>query len=124
LERAREYDRVSEWLARNKKVISSQKGDALDTGQKAKAGYGIEGRRLQFQKDSYRQPVLTRKPRNPKNYRRGQPDPEAELCMSRLRELRDQNHITANSLNQTSLVESGYEAPEDEQRHSSAPEVV
>jgi len=121
LERAREYDRVSEWLARNKEVTSSPKGDALDTGQKAKAGYGIEGRRLQFQKDSYRQPVLTRKPRNPKNYRRGQPDPEAALCMSRLRELRDQNHITTRV---GSLDESGYEAPEDEQRHFSAPEVV
>lgn len=121
MERAREYDRVSEWLARNKEVTSSPKGDALDTGQKAKAGYGIEGRRLQFQKDSYRQPVLTRKPRNPKNYRRGQPDPEAALCMSRLRELRDQNHITTRL---DSLDESGYEAPEDEQRHFSAPEVV
>jgi hypothetical protein len=107
-------------------VISSQKGDALDTGQKTKAGYGIEGRRLQFQKDSYRQPVLTRRPRNPKNYRRGQPDPEAELCMSRLRELREQNQIRTrnDSLNQNSLVDASYDAPEDEQRNFSAPEML
>ena len=56
--------------------------------------YGIEGRRAQFQKDSYRQPVLTQRPMNPKNYRRGQPDPETELCRTLLRELRTQNFIS------------------------------
>lgn len=90
LERAREYDRVSEWLAANKNLRSSERNDALATGQQFNVDYGIEGRRLHFQKDSYRQPVLTRMPMNPKNYRRGHPDPEAERCTSRLRELSEQ----------------------------------
>eukprot|EP00536_Pseudo-nitzschia_multiseries_P008702 jgi/Psemu1/257464/estExt_Genewise1Plus.C_2260019 len=42
-------------------------------------------RQQQFQKDSYRQPVLTRRPMIPKHYRRGQPDSEAELCTKRVR---------------------------------------
>ena len=97
LERAREYDRVSEWLAKHKKPSSSQTIDPLDTYEGLKTEYGIEGRRLQFQKDSYRQPVLTRKQMCPKNYRRGQPDFEAERCTSRLRELRAQNSDTTSS---------------------------
>mmetsp|Transcript_9175 Transcript_9175/g.22503 ORF Transcript_9175/g.22503 Transcript_9175/m.22503 type:complete len:215 (-) Transcript_9175:918-1562(-) len=91
LERAREYDRIGEWLAANKNLRSSQKSVALDPSRQIKAEYGIAGRRLQFQKDSYRQPVLTRRTMNPKNYRRGKPDPEAELCISRLRYLRDEH---------------------------------
>ena len=51
--------------------------------------YGIEGRRAQFDKNSYRQPVLTQKPLKPKNYRRGQTDLEAEKVRKRLRELQD-----------------------------------
>jgi hypothetical protein len=49
--------------------------------------FGIEGRRAQFDKDSYRQPVLTQKPLKPKNYRRGQVDTEAEKVRKRLRDL-------------------------------------
>ena len=86
LERAREYDRISEWLAANKNGKSSQ-----DPSHDIKAEHGIAGRRQQFQKDSYRQPVLTRRPMNPKNYRRGKPDPEAEFCISRLRDLSEQH---------------------------------
>ena len=98
LERAREYDRVSEWLSRNKKPNTETHSDPLDRNQQHyKAEYGIEGRRLQFQKDSYRQPVLTRKPMIPKNYRRGQPDPEAEFCINRLRDLSEQ-HRTSMSV--------------------------
>lgn len=129
MERAREYDRVSEWLAKNKNRSS---GDALDTDQKNVAEYGIEGRRLQFQKDSYRQPVLTRRPMNPKNYRRGQSDPEADFCRKRLRELRDTQCTSGTSLsalNQESMEvqadyhapEAHFDAPEDEERGLSAP---
>mmetsp|Transcript_28604 Transcript_28604/g.77462 ORF Transcript_28604/g.77462 Transcript_28604/m.77462 type:complete len:1097 (+) Transcript_28604:157-3447(+) len=93
LERAREYDRVSEWLAANRSPRSREndvKGFNFDKGQHPKEEhlYGIEGRRLQFQKDSYRQPVLTRRPMIPKNYRRGQPDPEAEICTQRIRDMK------------------------------------
>lgn len=91
LERAREYDRVSEWLAKNRKGSIGSKDDPLDQVQKATIAHGIEGRRHHFQKDSYRQPVLTRKPMHPRNYRRGQPDAEAEFCTRRLKELQEQN---------------------------------
>jgi hypothetical protein len=49
--------------------------------------FGIEGRRAQFDKDSYRQPVLTQRPLKPKNYRRGQADAEAVKVRKRLSEL-------------------------------------
>lgn len=49
--------------------------------------FGIEGRRAHFDKDSYRQPVLTQRPLKPKNYRRGQADVEAEKVRRRLRDL-------------------------------------
>jgi hypothetical protein len=93
LERAREYDRVSEWLARNKPSNKNEEeaslGYPMDQVGRSSSDieYGIEGRRAQFDKDSYRQPVLTQKPLRPKNYRRGQPDAEAEMVRRRLREL-------------------------------------
>ena len=114
LERAREYDRVSEWLAVNKKRTAGENGDVLDTEQKKKVEHGIEGRRRQFQKDSYRQPVLTRKPMHPRNYRRGQPDAEAEFCTRRLRELREENFTRTGigTLNRESMdVEANYNSP-------------
>jgi hypothetical protein len=96
LERAREFDRVSEWLATNKKRSDSQSArelestlDNIDRTDSSGVGYGIEGRRAQFDKTSYRQPVLTQKPLKPKNYRRGQPDLEAEQVRRRLQELQD-----------------------------------
>ena len=106
LERAREYDRVSEWLAANKNRSVGEKSDGLDPSQKQKVEHGIEGRRRQFQKDSYRQPVLTRKPMNPRNYRRGQPDPEAEFCTRRLQELNEENYSRTagiHTMNEESL---------------------
>jgi len=114
LERAREYDRVSEWLAVNKKRTAGENGDVLDTEQKKKVEHGIEGRRRQFQKDSYRQPVLTRKPMHPRNYRRGQPDAEADVCTRRLRELREENFTRTGigTLNRESMdVEANYNSP-------------
>lgn len=127
MERAREYDRVSEWLATNKKRSTGPKDEILKTGQKTVVEHGIEGRRLQFQKDSYRQPVLTRKPMHPRSYRRGQPDSEAELCTRRLRELRENNYNRAgiSYLNQESMeAEASYDSPEDEQRRFSVPTFV
>jgi hypothetical protein len=94
LERAREYDRVSEWLARNR-VPAKSSDCTLDSKIEklrpcsSEVEYGIEGRRAQFDKNSYRQPVLTQRPLKPKNYRRGQPDEEAEKVRNRLRELQD-----------------------------------
>ena len=94
LERAREYDRVSEWLAKNKNSLNKTAEEATLGHPMDQPGpsssdieYGIEGRRAQFDKDSYRQPVLTQRPLKPKNYRRGQADAEAEKVRKRLREL-------------------------------------
>lgn len=96
LERAREYDRVSEWLARNKLPSAKKAGEETLGSPMDQVGlassdveYGIEGRRAQFDKDSYRQPVLTQRPLKPKNYRRGQSDLEAEKVRKRLRELQE-----------------------------------
>lgn len=127
MERAREYDRVSEWLAENKKRGSSQESDASATGLKSRARYGVEGRRQLFEKDSYRQPVLTRKPMHPKNYRRGQPDPEAEIVTSRLRELREhcRNGTKLGDFNKSHTEEEVfYDTPEFEEESFSEPEVV
>jgi hypothetical protein len=51
--------------------------------------YGIEARRTQFTKDSYRQPVLTQKAMVPRSYRLGQVDPLTEECRTRLKELQE-----------------------------------
>ena len=123
LERAREYDRVSEWLAVNKKRSAGERSDILDSDQKQSVMHGIEGRRRQFQKDSYRQPVLTRKPMHPRNYRRGQPDPEAEFCTRRLRELREESDgkTGIGAMNQESLNNSGSDESILEQAEGSVP---
>jgi len=52
-------------------------------------GFGIEGRRIHFNKNEYRQPVLTVKPMMPRPYRWGQPDPLAEEAREKLRSLQD-----------------------------------
>lgn len=98
LERAREYDRVSEWLANHRNVEDA----AVDYVElkDTKVEYGIEGRRAQFKKELYRQPVLTRRPMNPRSYRRGQRDEDAELCRSRIKELQSKNStISSNDTN-------------------------
>jgi len=89
----------------------------------SEAEYGIEGRRAQFQKDSYRQPVLTRRPMNPKNYRRGKPDPEAELCRTQLRELRSHN-CTSKRSGTTGILHNNQETIELEKKSNQAPYIV
>jgi hypothetical protein len=73
--------------------------------------YGIEGRRHQFDKNSYRQPVLTQKPLKPKNYRRGKPDAEAETVRNRLRDLQDYDLMEENDHRRTLSAASGLDAP-------------
>merc|ERR1712207_139149 len=46
LERAKEYDRIGEWLAANKKIRNCQESAASDSNKHINAEYGIEGRRL------------------------------------------------------------------------------
>ena len=89
MERAREYDRVSEWLARNKSSTRELKSSSGDGEDDTEVSYGVEGRRKQFDKDSYRQPVLTEKPLRPKNYRRGERDTVSEDVRTKLHELQD-----------------------------------
>ncbi len=85
MERAREYDRISEILAASN--VSAQLENLAEDGTPVE--FGIEGRRTQFDKNSYRQPVLTHEPMLPRPYRWGQPDPMAEECRERLRSLQD-----------------------------------
>jgi hypothetical protein len=87
LERAREYDRISEILAANK--VSARLDEVDEEGREVE--FGMEGRRLQFDKKSYRQPVLTQGPMLPRPYRWGQPDALADECKERIRSLRDYN---------------------------------
>lgn len=77
LERAREYDRISELLS------SSVTNQAL-CGE-----FGVEARRAQFDENSYRQPVLTQKAMAPRAYRRGQIDVMTDDCRTRLLDLQD-----------------------------------
>lgn len=93
LERAREYDRVSEILAANN--VSMHGFDELSDD--APVEFGIEGRRIHFDKNSYRQPVLTEEPMLPRPYRWGQPDPLATECIERLKSLQDYALMTENA---------------------------
>eukprot|EP00934_Nitzschia_sp_Nitz4_P006176 Nitzschia sp. Nitz4//scaffold4_size323378//84551//88052//NITZ4_000640-RA/size323378-snap-gene-0.407-mRNA-1//1//CDS//3329553339//6166//frame0 len=68
LERAREYDRVSE-------VVALHEVPARELfKRKGAPELGVAARRSQFDKNSYRQPVLTEPPMTPMHYRRGHPD--------------------------------------------------
>jgi len=77
LERAREYDRVSDVRAKSRYNRNDEMGS------------GHEVRRSQFNKDCYRQPVLTQKALVPKAYRRGQTDPLTLDCCQKLKELQE-----------------------------------
>lgn len=105
LERAREYDRISEILAASN--VSAQLDDLAEDGTPVE--FGIEGRRTQFDKNSYRQPVLTQEPMLPRPYRWGQPDPMAEECRERLLSLQDyalMNEKTENGSEEETVVQS------------------
>jgi hypothetical protein len=82
---------VNEVLAANKVSFRDlgtvANGDAL-------VEFGIEARRKQFDKNSYRQPVLTQKSMLPSPYRRDQSDPMTEESRSKLRELQDYSLMT------------------------------
>jgi hypothetical protein len=93
LERAREYDRVGEWLGKKKKSNGRGLKGSLDeeTSVVTEAEYGIEARRAQFDTYSYRQPVLAQKPMKPKNYRRGQRDQITDEVRNQLKQLQNYN---------------------------------
>eukprot|EP00980_Cylindrotheca_fusiformis_P026200 scaffold15514_cov129-Cylindrotheca_fusiformis.AAC.8 len=86
LERAREYDRVSD-------MIANRSGSQRESC--------FEARRAQFTEDSYRQPVLTQNAITPRSYRFGQVDNLTEECRVRLKELQKyslmQDHETTSS---------------------------
>lgn len=84
MERAREYDRISEILASRRSP-----GRAMNNNDDGSVAFGVEARKVQFDKNSYRQPVLTEKPMLPKPYRRGQVDELADDCRARLQEQQD-----------------------------------
>jgi hypothetical protein len=82
LERAREYDRVSE-------LVGAKPSEGEQVNESGASPYGIEARRTQFDKWAYRQPVLTQEPMLPRRYRRGQDDPMTEECRTQLRRIND-----------------------------------
>lgn len=84
LERAREFDRVCEVLASEKISVSE-----FGSFEQQPVELGIEARRQQFDKKSYRQPVLAAKPSFPMLYRRDQMDSLTEECRTRLRHLQE-----------------------------------
>jgi hypothetical protein len=89
LERAREYDRVSEVLAAARAARDRTEGPLQDDLGPSLSTHGLEARRTQFNKNSYRQPVLTQKPMVPRRYRRGQEDPLTEECRQQLMQVQD-----------------------------------
>ena len=86
LERAREYDRVSELYAARGAANRPSIGDE---SRKMDSRHGLQARRSQFDKTAFRQPVLTQAPMLPRKYRRGQADPLTEECRQQLREMSD-----------------------------------
>ena len=82
LERAREYDRVSEVLAARGGSTDKLSDDGSDKG--TPSPYGMDARRKQFDKNSYKQPVLTQKPMLPRRYRRGHNDRLTFECRAKL----------------------------------------
>lgn len=86
MERAREYDRVSEYD---------------DAGMSPRQGLGsprngIESRRQNFDRNSYRQPVLTERVIEPLPYRRGKDDEmsvQARELLERIRGLAAAEHV-------------------------------
>jgi hypothetical protein len=89
LERAREYDRVSEVLAAARAARGREEGLQQDDLEPSLSAHGLEARRAQFDKNSYRQPVLTQKPMVPRRYRRGQEDPLTEECRQQVKQVQD-----------------------------------
>lgn len=75
LERAREYDRLFN--------LEEASRNGADAGKDTSA----LGRRRKFDKDAYRQPVLTELATEPLSYRKGLQDPETEKVCEQLRRI-------------------------------------
>jgi len=87
LERAREYDRVNEKIAKGKLRPGLQDLKApVDDVLNKHAVNGIDDRRAKFDKDAYQQPVLTQKSMLPRYYRKGVRDTLTEDCRIALKE--------------------------------------
>ena len=85
--------------------------DLLITSLNGELSDEVLYRRHQFDKNSYRQPVLTQRPLKPKNYRRGQPDAEADRVRTRLRELQDYDLMEESEAGPGASAASGLDAP-------------
>jgi hypothetical protein len=79
LERAREYDRISSVHAAQENGRMGVRGSGYDAG--------VEARRQQFDKASYRQPVLVKAAAEPWMYRRGINDAETMAAREQLRRI-------------------------------------
>ena len=93
LERAREYDRMSEYDDDQQGGSGSSSGLMGSPSLPGSPRNGLESRKVNFDKNSYRQPVLTERVIEPLPYRRGRDDEmtvQARELLSRIRGLADQ----------------------------------
>lgn len=91
MERAREYDRVSEYDDDDDVINTSSQSGLLSSPRN-----GIDSRRQNFDKNSYRQPVLFERVIDPLPYRRGQTDEmteQARELLSRIRGMAEENAL-------------------------------
>jgi len=112
MERAREYDRVADELD----DPSTPLGRGLDIGNlMGSPRNGIESRRRNFDKDSYRQPVLTEQIIEPLPYRRGKTDEmTVQACelLARIRRLADEHAAKMGNNEDAAVSENGSNGPE------------
>lgn len=94
MERAREYDRVAEFYDYDEPSLDDRAGLVLTPS----SPNGLESRRRNFDKDCFRQPVLTEGVIKPLPYRRGRPDEltvKAKEILSRTNGMADAQLNTA-----------------------------
>ena len=97
-------------LAAARAARDREEGLQQDELEPSLSAHGLEARRAQFDKNSYRQPVLTQKAMLPRRYRRGQEDPMTEGCRLQLKKMQVQDYSLMN--------EDGLPHPISEQRSS------
>lgn len=124
MERAREYDRVSEVLAAARAARDRKEGSQQDGLEPCLSDHGLEARRTQFDKNSYRQPVLTQKPMIPRRYRRGQADPLTEACRQHLMQVQDYSLMNEDGIPHSSSDQRSSRDSQDNVGTSSSSGVV
>lgn len=96
MERAREYDRVSEFFD----FDDVPRGDGAGLAAVPSSPNGIDSRNRNFDKDAFRQPVLTERGIEPLPYRRGKTDELTMKAKEQLSQINDgTQHVNVGNLN-------------------------